>query len=72
MAPARPGTQGLVENARYAVKLDGNGDVASIFDKEAGTELLEAPRDSTLRRLLARWPAWEILWDTVNKPPREY
>jgi alpha-mannosidase len=77
MAPARPGTlkvtSSSLENGRYLVKLDANGDVASIFDKEAGSELLEAPaRLELFDDYSARWPAWEILWDTVSKPPREY
>ena len=66
-------TESSLENARYAVKLDVNGDLSSVFDKEAGRELLSAP---------VRWemrndpspdkPAWRILWDTVNSEPREY
>ena len=30
------------------------------------------PRGSTVRRPVVPWPAWEILWDAVSKPPREY
>ncbi len=32
-----------LENANYTVKLDKNGDIASIFDKRVGKELLEKP-----------------------------
>jgi alpha-mannosidase len=75
-APARSSvtaTATSIENARYAVRLDANGDVASIFDKEARTELLKAPaRLELFDNPSFRWPAWEILWDTVSKPPREF
>src|SRR5438105_2903415 len=36
-------TADSLENARYQVKIDSNGDLASIFDKETGHELLKAP-----------------------------
>ncbi|HEY3380678.1 MAG TPA: glycoside hydrolase family 38 C-terminal domain-containing protein [Vicinamibacterales bacterium] len=62
-----------LENSRYAVKLDANGDVSSITDKESGTELLKGPsRLELFDNPSFRWPAWEILWDTVSKPPREF
>jgi alpha-mannosidase len=68
-APLRV-TQSSLENGRYLVKLDANGDVASIVDKEARTELLKAPaRLESFDNPSFRWPAWEILWDTVSKPP---
>jgi alpha-mannosidase len=66
-------TPASLESGRYLVKLDANGDVASITDKEAGTELLKAPaRLELFDDPSFRWPAWEILWDTVSKPPREF
>jgi alpha-mannosidase len=66
-------TLSSLENSRYLVKLDANGDVASIRDKAAGTELLKAPaRLELFDDPSFRWPAWEILWDTVSKPPRAY
>ncbi|HEV8366864.1 MAG TPA: glycoside hydrolase family 38 C-terminal domain-containing protein [Pyrinomonadaceae bacterium] len=62
-----------LENARYRVRLDENGDVASILDKEAGTELLKAPaRLELLDDRSVDWPAWEIQWEAVRKPPRAY
>src|SRR6185503_11132142 len=36
-------TESSLENGRYAVKLDVNGDLSSVFDKEVGRELLSAP-----------------------------
>jgi alpha-mannosidase len=36
-------TQSQLENSRYVVKIDENGDVASIFDKQINHPLLSAP-----------------------------
>ena len=64
-------TPSSLQNARYTVKIDANGDVSSIFDKQAGVELLKAP--ITLQMLSddsASWPAWEILYQSVAAAPR--
>jgi alpha-mannosidase len=66
-------TPASLENARYSVKLDVNGDLSSIVDKEAGRELLQAPVRLEMRdNPSPDKPAWRILWDTVNSAPREY
>jgi alpha-mannosidase len=66
-------TPASLENARYRVKIDGNGDVASVFDKEAQKELLRsAVRLEMMDDPSPDKPAWRILWDTVNSAPREY
>jgi alpha-mannosidase len=63
-------TRSTLQNARYVVKVDANGDVASIFDKQAGVELLKSPiRLQLLKDDSARWPAWEILYDAVAAAP---
>ena len=63
-------TADSLENARYQVKIDSNGDLASIFDKEAARELLRTPARLELRDDPSPdKPAWRILWDTVNSPP---
>ncbi len=64
-------SQNSLENARYSVRLDAAGDVASVFDKTLGRELLAAPLALQLiddRPL--RWPAWEIQYDAIAAPPR--
>lgn len=62
-----------LENARYLAKIDSNGDLSSIVDKEAKQELLRAPIRLELRdNPSPDKPAWRILYDTVNSPPREY
>jgi alpha-mannosidase len=67
-----------LESARYVVKFDANGDAASVFDKEAGQELLQAPAgiellDNKFTELwddkVVDWPAWEIKWETLNRRP---
>jgi alpha-mannosidase len=66
-------TTSSLENTRYKVRIDSNGDLASILDKEAGHELLKAPIRLEMRNDPSPdKPAWRILWDTVNSPPREY
>jgi alpha-mannosidase len=60
-----------LENGRYLVTLDANGDVAGIRDKKAGRELLTAPHQL---QLLAQedpvfWAAWEITHADISRPP---
>ena len=66
-------TTSSLENARYKVKIDANGDIESIFDKKTGHELLKAPIRLELRNDPSPdKPAWRILWDTINSSAREY
>ena len=57
--------ENLLENARYTVKLDDNGDIASIFDKQLGKELLKEPISLCLFDYKGSWiyPAWELDFD---------
>jgi alpha-mannosidase len=78
-APAPPEATSLkvtptsLENNRIAVKIDQNGDISSIYDKDAKHELLSAPIMLELRdNPSPSWPAWEVLYDTVQAPAREY
>jgi alpha-mannosidase len=72
-SPSLAVTPSSLENSRYAVKIDANGDIASILDRGAGRELLRAPVRLELRDDPSPdKPAWRILWDTVNAAPREY
>ena len=75
--PAAPSpvtaTSSSLENARYAVRIDANGDIASVFDKDAGQELLKAPVRLEMRDDPSPTkPAWQILYETVTAPVREY
>lgn len=60
-----------LENARYNVKLDANGDVSSIFDKKLGRELLAAPIRLAISTDNPRqWPAWNMDFEDEQRPPR--
>ena len=76
-APASVGalevTTTSLENNRLTVKIDRNGDIASIYDKDAKRELLGAPVMLELRdNPSPPWPAWEVLYETVRAPARDY
>ena len=62
-----------LENDRYRVTLDGNGDVAGIFDKQINRELLSAPmRLAISNDHPSQWPAWNMDFDQEQAPPRAY
>ena len=62
-----------LENVRYRVKIDQNGDVSSIFDKSINKELLSAPMRLALQTEKPHdWPAWNMDWADQQKPPRAY
>ena len=64
-------SESSLENARYRVKIDENGDVSSIFDKKLGRELLSAPiRLVILRDNPEHWPAWNMDFDDEQRAPR--
>jgi alpha-mannosidase len=66
-------TESSLENARYRVRVDQNGDVASIFDKTLNKELLSAPVRLALQtEKPVDWPAWNMDWADQQKPPRAY
>jgi len=66
-------SESSLENHRYRISIDPNGDVGSIFDKKLNRELLaglarlafqtEKPHD---------WPAWNMDWNDQQKPPRAF
>ena len=54
------------------VKLDATGNVASVFDKLLGRELLSAPLALQLFEDEPRkWSAWEVEYSALSAPPRE-
>jgi alpha-mannosidase len=66
-------TQTTIENERYTVKIDANGDIASIQDRTAARELLKSPIRLEMRDDPSPdKPAWRILFATINAPVREY
>jgi alpha-mannosidase len=66
-------SESSLENQYYRVTLNADGDVASIFDKSIGKELLAAPArlaisyDNPLH-----WPAWNMDWDQEQAAPKAY
>ena len=66
-------TSDELENAYYRVTLNADGDVASIFDKQANRELLAAPaRLAISYDNPAQWPAWNMDWDQEQAAPKAY
>ena len=62
-----------LENQYYRVKLNADGDVASIFDKSLGRELLAAPaRLAISYDNPEHWPAWNMDWDQEQTAPKAY
>ena len=61
-----------LENHRYRVMVDENGDIGSVYDKRIERELLSEPIGlELLRDRSARWPAWEILFKDITAPPAD-
>ncbi len=67
-------TERTLENAKYLVTLDENGDIAQIFDKTLSKELLSKPIRMALYDYdgAGTYPAWELAYKEVMAPPREY
>jgi alpha-mannosidase len=62
-----------LENARYRIHIDANGDIDRIVDKSLGKELLAAPMRLALQTERPHdWPAWNMDWADQQKPPRAY
>ena len=66
-------TESSLENARYRIRIDKNGDVSSLYDKILKRELLSAPARLALQTEHPHdWPAWNMDWADQRKPPRGY
>ena len=66
-------TESSLENERYRITLNTDGDVSSIFDKELKREILTAPIRLAIKNdTPAQWPAWNMDWSDQQKPPRAY
>lgn len=62
-----------LENQYYRVTINSDGDVASIFDKSLGKELLASPaRLAISYDNPQQWPAWNMDWDQEQAAPKEY
>ncbi|PYS44799.1 MAG: alpha-mannosidase [Acidobacteria bacterium] len=66
-------SESSLENNRYRIKIDPNGDVASIFDKKVNHELLSAPIRLAISTDNPRqWPAWNMDFEDEKRPPRTF
>lgn len=66
--------QKRLENEKYYVILDDNGDVCEIFDKELGKNILKQPIRMGLHEYYGSvvYPAWELRYQSVCKQPLTY
>jgi len=66
-------TNSSLENARYRIALDQNGDVSSIYDKSQNKELLAAPIRLAISNDIPKvYPAWNMDFEDEQAPPRAY
>ncbi len=66
-------TENELENEYYRLRLNADGDVASIFDKKANREMLRAPARLALSYdNPQQWPAWNMDWVQEQAAPKEY
>jgi alpha-mannosidase len=62
-----------LENARYRLQLDKNGDVTSLYDKSIKRELLSAPiRLAISTDNPVQWPAWNMDYSDQSRAPRAF
>jgi alpha-mannosidase len=72
-SPSLKVTEDSLDNQYYRVKINADGDIASIFDKSIGKELLAAPaRLAISYDNPKQWPAWNMDWDQEQAAPKAY
>ena len=61
-----------LENEKYFVQFNSNGDISSIFDKELGKEILKKPVTTGIFDYngSSSWPAWELNFEELNREPQ--
>jgi alpha-mannosidase len=60
-----------LENTRYKVRIDADGDISSIVDKKVNRELLEKPVQLEFGPDFPDVkPAWRIYWNDIRQPAR--
>lgn len=66
-------TNQTLENSYFKIKIDANGDIASIFDKTALKEVLAKPASlEFLKENPNEWPAWNMDWKDRKNPPIDF
>ncbi len=72
-AKAMSVSESSLENARYRIAIDQNGDVSSVYDKLVKKELLSAPIRLAIKTdKPVDWPAWNMDWADQQKAPRAF
>jgi alpha-mannosidase len=62
-----------LENQYFKVRIDHNGDIASIYDKTARREVLSKPASLQFQKEHPReWPAWNMYWSDRKNPPFDF
>lgn len=60
-----------IENRIYRIRLDSNGDIASIIDKRYGKELVRKGDSFSLEmfrnNVSESWPSWEIMKEVIDR-----
>jgi alpha-mannosidase len=66
-------TDRTLENKYFRVKIDENGDIASIYDKTASREVLSKPATLDFQQERpSAWPSWNMDWKDRKNPPFDY
>jgi alpha-mannosidase len=62
-----------MENEYFKLKIDENGDIASIYDKIAKREVLSKPASLQFQQEKpSQWPAWNMDWNDRKNPPFDF
>jgi alpha-mannosidase len=62
-----------IENGFFRVRIDENGDIASIYDKKASREVLSKPASLQFQREApSDWPSWNMDWKDRKNPPIDF
>lgn len=66
-------TDQTLENKFFKVKIDAHGDIASIYDKKAGRDVLSKPATLDFQyESPTQYPAWNMDWKDRKNPPFDY
>jgi alpha-mannosidase len=66
-------TDKTLENNYFRLKIDQNGDIASLYDKRAAREVLSKPASLQFQHEApSQWPAWNMDWNDRKNPPIDY
>ena len=67
-------TEHELQNGRYHVRFNKNGDIASVYDKKLKTEILEKPiKLAALRNMgEVNYPSWEMKREEIDAEPIAY